>query len=127
MTALHVVSTFVVLLVIVGIRNRRRPQVHRACMLTAFAIDLGLVVYIEATRHAVETVVTAVRPLIWVHAAISVGVLVCCGLMIGLGRKLFTGALELRMTHRNIGIAFCLLRSLNYVTSFLVQSGSRGA
>lgn len=122
MTALHVASTLVVALVVLGLVNRRRPLVHRALMVTAFVIDLSLVVYIEATRHAVETVATGVHPLLWVHAAISVAVLVCYALMLGLGRRLIAGAFELRLTHRNLGIAFCVLRGLNYVTSFYVRS-----
>jgi hypothetical protein len=125
-TPLHVASTLVVALVIAGLSNRRRPMVHRTFMISAFVVDLLLVLYIEATRHAVETVVTGVHPLIWVHAAISVAVLVCYALMIGLGRRLFAGALDLRLTHRNLGIAFCVLRGLNYVTSFLVQTHPGG-
>jgi hypothetical protein len=124
MTPLHVASTLVVVLVLVGLANRRRPFLHRALMVTAFGIDVMLVVYIEATRHAVETVVTGIHPLIWVHATISIAVLVCYGLMLGLGRRLFAGALEWRPTHRNLGIAFCILRGLNYVTSFFVQSNT---
>jgi hypothetical protein len=125
-TPLHVASTLVVALVLAGLSNRRRPPVHRAFMVSAFMIDLLLVLYIEATRHAVETVVTGVHPLLWTHAAISIAVLICYALMIGLGRRLFAGALEVRLTHRNLGIAFCVLRSLNYVTSFFVQTHPGG-
>ena len=68
-------------------------------MIAAFATDVLLVLYIEITRHAVETVVTTVRPLIWFHAGISLAV---------------------RVKHRYLGFTFCVLRSLNYITSFMV-------
>lgn len=118
---LHAASTVVLLLVATGLYFRqRRPEWHLKFMISAFVVDLLLVVYIEVTRHAVETVVSQVRPLLWVHAAISLAVLVCYVVMIGLGRRLLAGQVATRATHRTVGFTFCGLRVLNYVTSFMV-------
>jgi len=117
---LHVVSTLVLALLLVGFAQRSDRRRHRAFMLVAFAIDLGLVVWIEATRGAVEHVVAGVPALLAFHVVISTGVLVCYLGMIGLGSRLFAGRFELRTWHRNLGITFVVLRGLNYVTSFLV-------
>src|SRR4051812_28984319 len=117
---LHIISSLVVLLVALGLCFRRRPSWHLKFMVGAFLLDVALVLYIELTRQAVETVAARVRPLLWFHAAVSLGVLVCYVVMIVLGRRLLNGRKASRGTHRNLGIAFCVLRGLNYVTSFMV-------
>ncbi len=60
--SLHLVSLFVLLLVGLGLWHRRMPARHMRFMSVAFALDVALVLYIEGTRHAVETVVTTPRP-----------------------------------------------------------------
>jgi hypothetical protein len=127
MSGLHVVSTCVLVLLVIGFAQRGDRRRHRALMLVAFALDLGLVVWIEATRSAVERVVAGVPALLAFHVAVSTGVLVCYLGMIGLGSRLINtpslhddGRFELRTWHRNLGITFVVLRGLNYVTSFLV-------
>jgi len=118
---LHLASTAVLILIATGLWFRKRnPQVHLRLMLTAFAADVLLVLYIESTRHAVEKVVAHVRPLIWFHAGVSLGVLVCYVMMILLGRPMLAGRYETRTLHRAVGITFVVLRGLNYVTSFMV-------
>ena len=118
---LHLASTLVLFLVAAGLWFRKsRPQWHQRLMVAAFSSDLLLVVYIEVTRHAVEKVVTRVRPLIWFHAAVSLAVLICYVLMILLGRPMLAGKYETRTLHRTLGITFVVLRGLNYVTSYLV-------
>lgn len=120
MNALHVISTGVLLVLAVGFASRANHRRHRALMLTAFAADLGVVIWIEATRHAVEKVAGGVPPVVAVHAGISTAVLVFYVAMITLGSKVFAGRTELRAIHRNLGITFAALRGLNYLTSFLV-------
>lgn len=117
---LHIASTLVLVLIVAGLYHRRRPQWHLRFMLSAFVVDLMLVLYIEATRGAVEKVAGSVNSLLWFHAGISLAVLLCYLAMIGLGRKLLAGQTLPRMAHRNLGIAFCLLRTSNYVTSYMV-------
>jgi uncharacterized membrane protein YozB (DUF420 family) len=117
---LHVVSAIVMVLIGIGLYFRRRPAWHMRIMTCAFVMDLLLVVYIEATRGAVERVATTFRVMIWVHALISLGVLVCYALMIWLGRRALSGNRASKTTHRNMGMTFVVLRSLNYATAFMV-------
>ncbi len=118
---LHIASSLVVILLLAGVSFRkRRPRVHFWLMLTAFSADLLLVIYIEIMRHAVEKVVTRGRPIIWFHAGVSLAVLACYVVMIYLGRPMLAGNYRTRGFHRRIGIAFLVLRGLNYVTSYMV-------
>lgn len=120
MSPLHVASTMIVVLLAIGFANRGARRRHRALMLLAFSADLAMVVYIEATRGAVEKVVAGVPALLWFHVVVSLAVLVCYVGMISLGTRLFAGRYELRNWHRNLGVTFVVLRGLNYVTSFMV-------
>ncbi len=117
---LYFASTVVLVLVAAGLYCRRRQRVHLALMLTAFVTDLALVLYIEAGRGAVEKVVESVRPVIWFHAAVSVGVLLLYLTMLTLGLQLLRGRTALKATHRRLGMSFVALRVLNYMTSFVV-------
>jgi hypothetical protein len=97
-------------------------------MVTAFVIDMALVLYIELSRHAIEAAADAVvevvssggRPLLAFHVTISTGVIILYIAMFVLGRKLLKGNESIRKTHRNAAVAFCVLRGINYVTSFIV-------
>lgn len=118
---LHLASSIVVVLLAVGLWFRhRRPQLHLRLMISAFVMDLLLVLYIEISRHAVEKVVTRVSPLLWFHAGVSVGVLLCYVAMILLGQGVLAGQAESRKRHFAMGMTFVALRSLNYVTSYMV-------
>lgn len=118
---LHVLSTLVLVIVAVGFWLRRRQNaVHIRLMISAFLIDLFLVLYIEISRHAVQKVVASTSVLVWFHAAVSVLVLVCYVAMIQLGRGLLAGHPMARKWHRMLGMTFVVLRGLNYVTSYLV-------
>lgn len=120
MSALHLVSTAALALLLVGFAFRSERRAHRAFMLAAFTVDLGLVVWIETTRGAVEQIGGGMPALLGFHVAISTAVLVCYVGMIALGTRLFSGRFELKAWHRNLGMTFVVLRGLNYVTSFLV-------
>jgi hypothetical protein len=89
-------------------------------MLSAFSADLILVIYIEVMRHAVEKVISRASPLIWFHAGVSLAVLVCYGIMLYLGRPMLKANYQTRGLHRKVGMAFLVLRGLNYVTSYMV-------
>lgn len=80
---------------------------------------------------------TGGKPLIWFHAGISTLVLALYVAMFALGRQMIaepvpvpqSGAAALRGAdagprhlHRNLGMAFCAMRLLNYATAFLVGS-----
>ncbi|HEX8913086.1 MAG TPA: hypothetical protein VF796_12050 [Humisphaera sp.] len=117
---LHLISTIVILLVAAGLYFRRDRRVHVPLMVTAFLTDLGLVLYIELSRGAVAKVATGSRWLLWVHAAISLGVLACYVAMFVLGRRVNGGAHASRRAHRNVGMTFVALRGLNYATALML-------
>lgn len=119
---LHVISTLVLVLVAVGFWLRRRwNAIHIRLMISAFLIDLFLLLYIEASRHAIQKVVASMRFLVWFHATVSVVVLLCYVSMIQLGRGVLADNSTARKRHRMLGIVFVVLRSLNYITSYLIM------
>jgi hypothetical protein len=118
---LHLLSTVVLLLIGTGLWLRhRRPDLHLRLMTAAFVCDMILLVYIEATRHAIETVALRGNRIIWFHAAISTLVVITYVAQIAVGRRMLTGAVTPRRVHAILGITFATLRSLNYVTSYMV-------
>jgi len=133
---LHAASTLVLVLIGLGLYNRRRPQIHWRLMTAALVTDFALVLYIELTRHAVGTVTSGFKPLVWFHAGISTTVLALYVAMLILGRRLLVapalavaggGALTVsphaehtRSMHRNLGMTFVVFRLLNYVTAFMI-------
>ena len=119
---LHLLSTLVVLLVTAGVLSRGNTARHMRLMCAAFAVDLGLVLYIEGTRHAVEVVVATPRPLVWFHALVSTFVLCLYVAQITLGRRMLAGRVSSRRVHMALGLTFLLCRSLNYATAFLVST-----
>lgn len=101
------------------LRNRK-PTWHWRIMVTAFVIDILLVLAIELSRGAVAQAMEVSEALLGFHIAVSVGVIVLYLAMFVLGRQLLVGVEARRLAHRNVGIAFIVLRSLNYITSFMV-------
>lgn len=117
---LHVISSLVLVLILAGVWLRRSRGAHMAVMLSAFATDLALLLYVEITRHAVETVVGRGHTLVYVHAAISVGVLAGYAAMLVLGRRAYLNPRASRHIHRRMGVAFVVVRGLNYVTAMMM-------
>ena len=123
---LHVISALILAGIAAGLWFRHRRSVHPKIMAAAFTADVLLLLYIEFTLQAVEKVVGVekvaddVGIILWIHAAISITVIVLYVVMIVLGRKLLRGDESVRSVHRRLGITFCVLRSANFVTSFMV-------
>jgi hypothetical protein len=117
---LHAISTIVLLLIAAGVYYRKESRLHLRLMLAAFIVDVSLVIWIEATRHAVEKVAHHTGLLLWFHVAVSVAVLVAYIAQIQLGRKILHGFVASRSLHIRLGLTFCTLRLLNYITSFMI-------
>lgn len=117
-SGLKLLSVLVFGLVLIGFANRRRRRIHIPLMVTAFLIDLGMVLYIELTRHAIEKAAAGVGPLMGVHIGLSVAVL-----LLYLG-QIVGGIMKLRGRpvpwHRWGGGLFLLARFGNLVTSFMI-------
>lgn len=117
---LHILSSLVVVIIGTGLCLRHRRKLHIRLMASAFVLDLALVLYIELTRHAVEKVARGVRPLVLFHATVSLAVLACYVTMIVLGRRVMHGQSTSKSMHRNLGMAFVVLRTTNYVTALIL-------
>ncbi len=121
----HVLSLVACVIIACGLMNRRDRIRHRACMGAAFTLDLGLVLWIELTRGAVETSLALGSrpipgPLLAFHIAVSTLTLVLYVVQIVSGTKLFGGRELSRNAHRRAGWTFVTLRATNLVTSFLI-------
>lgn len=120
LSGLKWMSILACVLILAGVAFRRRRRVHVPLMLTALAIDLTIVAIIEIGRGAVESAKNRMGPLMAVHIAISVLVLVLYAVQIWTGIRNLRGRRS--RWHRAGGITFVVLRLGNLVTSFAVTS-----
>jgi uncharacterized membrane protein YozB (DUF420 family) len=122
---LFAISTVVLILIGLGWRFRREPKRHIPCMAAAFTIDLCLLLYIEITRHAVETLAKTIQTprhhgLLLFHVSISTLTLVLYLVQIATGLALVRKRLSNPTIHRMTAYGFVTCRLLNYITSFFV-------
>jgi len=116
---LKLLSAFVCVLIVVGLLNRRRKRVHIPLMLSALAIDLGIVLYLEIRRGVVESIPhRPMTPLLIIHIAISVAVLVLYGFQVYTGIQNAKGRRS--AWHPKAATAFVILRFANLATSWMI-------
>ena len=127
MNILNILSTLVLFIIAAGIMRRRTPKVHYPLMLTAFTLDIGMVLYIELAREAVKTAMSGPPPLLMFHIVVSCLVIVCYLTQFFLGWRLLKGKSTNRRAHLITAILFCVLRLTNYVTSFMIPTTLAGA
>jgi formate-dependent nitrite reductase membrane component NrfD len=117
------VSTGTLVLLAYGLVHRHRPRIHIPVMVSAFAIDVANVIFIEVRRSAVEKALQSVTTggdwLLKFHIAVSL--LSVAGYLVALftGLRLYRRG-EGRQIHRANAIVFIVNRVLNYLTSFYV-------
>lgn len=116
---IHYVSLLVCILLIVGVRYRTRRRVHIPLMLSAILIDVGMVLYIELSRGAIKSAQAKMGPLMMVHIAISVSVLVLYAIQVYSGIRKFRGGTS--ALHRRVMWPTLVLRIGNFVTSIMVM------
>ncbi len=87
-------------------------------MLSALIIDLSIVAIIEFTRGAVASAKAKIGPLMAVHIAISVTVLILYGIQIWTGIQNARGFRS--RWHGTTGATFVCFRLGNLITSFMV-------
>ena len=122
MNILNILSTLVLLIIAGGIIKRRTARIHYPLMLTAFALDIGMVLYIELAREAVKTATSGPPPLLMFHIVISCLVIICYLVQFYLGWRLISGRSTSSRSHLITGILFCILRLTNYVTSYMIPT-----
>lgn len=119
MTPVQAFSASVVAVLAAGLAFRRRPRVHVPLMLSAFALDLGSVLYLQVQRSAVQKAAGSPDALLLVHIAFALGSLALYAALTVTGvRLLRTG--QGRPAHKALAKAFLLCRTGTLVTSFAV-------
>lgn len=117
---LTILSAFVCALLVFGLFFRRRHAIHIPAMLTAFAIDLGIVVYLEVQRGVVESIPKRpITPLLIFHITISVIVLILYSTQVYSGFRRWRGCRS--RWHYYAAYGLLPLRLLNFVTSIMVS------
>jgi uncharacterized membrane protein YozB (DUF420 family) len=118
---LKILSALVCILVVVGLFKRTKRRTHITMMASALTIDLGIVLYLEITRHVVESVPSRdPSGLLLFHIALSVVVLVLYGVQVytGITRKLKNLPCPL---HKKAAVLFVITRFGNLITSIIVM------
>jgi hypothetical protein len=111
-------------LLLVGFAQRHNRRIHIPIMVTAFLLDMGLVMWIELARGAVEQLTGPTAPMMKLHLFLSIGtvVLYLTQIISGYVKARYGGA----SIHLYTGYTFLLFRFGNLVTSFLIETHNRG-
>ncbi len=118
---LKALSALVCVLVVVGLLKRTKRRTHVTMMVSAFTIDVGIVLYLEITRHVVESAASReMSGLLIFHIFLSVVVLCLYGLQIytGVTKKLKNAPCPL---HKKSAVLFVITRLGNLITSIIVM------
>ncbi len=121
MNPLHYVSVGVCILLVAGIAARKNKHTHIPFMLSAFLIDMLMLVGIELNRNAIATARTTDDRLLQVHIALSVLVVLLYVFQLVTGIRMAKG--RPNRFHGKTGYALLLLRVGNLVTSIIVMQG----
>ena len=121
MSPLQFVNFGVCLLLIAGLSVRRNKHAHIPFMISAFVIDIMMVLGLELNRSVINTARTTVDPLMQVHIAMSVVVVLLYVFQIITGVRKAKG-LPSRI-HGKTGWTLVVLRIGNFITSIMVMSG----
>jgi hypothetical protein len=113
-------SLCIVLLMIAGIYNRRRTDLHIKIMGLAIVWDILLILQIELSRSAILKASKAMTNAyaLNIHVSIAVSTVVLYGFMIHSGRKLLARKMEFKTRHRILGWTTFAMRVLTFATSF---------
>jgi hypothetical protein len=116
---LKYVSMAVCAIVLVGIAVRKHRRVHIPLMLTALAIDLGVVLFIEFDRGAFQSAQDKMGPMMIIHISFSAMVLILYGIQVATGIARLRGRPGL--SHAKWPVWFLIARFGNLITSFLIM------
>jgi hypothetical protein len=112
-------ATLIVLGLATGLSLRRNRAVHPKIMGSCFLADLGLVVYLEATRGAVAIAGKFESRILSFHVGVAVATLVLYVLLGWSGRRILSGQGGIPL-HGKFAALFVLCRLATYVTAFLI-------
>lgn len=117
-------SFLICLLIAAGIYFRKDRRRHVTIMLTAFGLDMLMVLYIEFTRDAINEAIHPPHPFITFHVVISILVVLLYLTQLFSGLKLLKHGTH-RQFHKFSAAAFIVMRLANLVTSLFVESFAR--
>ncbi len=115
-------SIGIVGLLIYGLTQRFRPKIHIPIMLSAFVLDVGLVLYIELTREATSQALGwgDLPAIMQIHIILSMMTLVMYLVQIVSGFiRWKKGGMRY---HKHTGILFMAFRLGNLITSFMIDT-----
>ena len=116
---LKLLSVLVCVILVIGVLYRRRKRIHIPLMLTAMAIDVGMVLYLEIRRGVLESIPSRpMTPLLVIHITISVLVLILYGVQVVTGYHNSKGRRS--AWHPRIAALLLPLRFANLITSFMI-------
>lgn len=116
------VSFLVLVLLAVGLARRRDRRTHPWIMRVAFALDLGLVGFLELTRGAVERASEFASGLLAFHVLVAVLALVTNVYLLYSGTKILAGEDQRQPRHRQVAWVFVVLRLTTFVTAFAIPA-----
>ena len=110
-------ATFSYILLCLGVAFRRTPAIHSRLMMTGAAIDVLLVLVLEVQRSAIATSMGGkLNPFQMAHIAFSLLAVLLYGPAIFFGKKFMNEGGK--PTHRTLGRAAFLLRTLGFLFMF---------
>lgn len=116
------VSFFALLVLATGLALRRDRHKHPPLMAAAFVIDLGLVLYLELTRGAIDRAAGLASPVLSVHVGFAVTTLVLNIALVASGVALWRGAGGWRGWHRRLAGVFVVTRLATFLTAFFIPA-----
>lgn len=119
MTAVQAYSTAVLVLIAAGLAFRRRRKIHIPIMVSAFALDLGSVIFLQIQRHAVQKAASEPTTILMVHISFALATIVLYTAMAVTGTRLARKGVG-RRTHKSLACVFLACRIGTWATSFFV-------
>lgn len=116
------VSFLGLMLLVLGLALRRDRTKHPPIMVTAFVLDLVLVLYLELTRGAIDRATQLVSQLLTVHVSFAVSALVLNIALLVTGYRIYTGKAAGFTTHRRLACAFMACRVATFLTAFVIPA-----
>jgi uncharacterized membrane protein YozB (DUF420 family) len=115
------VSLFAILLLTAGLAVRHNRDLHPRIMGTAFLVDVGLVLYLELTRGAIERASRLASQLLSLHVACAVATLVLNVFLLVSGWRILNRGGDRRVHFRG-AVLFMVLRVVTFLTAFLIPA-----
>lgn len=115
----HIASIIIFLIILYGITKRFDKHTHRKIMLSAFGLDVLLLLYIEFGREAVKQAMEFPSGWLGIHIIFSSLTVVMYILVIYFGNRLFKGDESIRQKHKTMAYTFMIVKSCSLITSYL--------